>query len=346
MMRRILQSKKERVWIGSVLVIIFLPLLIAPQCRQDPTGIIFNHKFHLEEVGLECADCHATGDDGEPSTAIMDTCMQCHEIDPVNPTSDCMVCHTHQKMHRTPVQPQSFAETKFAHSTHVDLEIPCSRCHTGIEQNESITPAIYIDMASCMECHKLGGEEMISCEYCHNEISKEWKPVAWKGQDVNHAHEAVWMKNHGVAYQFDKQSCMMCHDQQSSCIACHRDEKPDSHNVAWRRRTHGLQAAYDRDKCATCHEEDYCSQCHSNTAPISHKAGWVGRIDRHCINCHVPMRDTSCTVCHDVAVHDTAGASPHPGFFPVPCSLCHPIGRPGRAPHTENPTLSCKACHD
>ncbi|MBI2519232.1 MAG: leucine-rich repeat protein [Bdellovibrio sp.] len=51
--------------------------------------ISFSHRFHLDEVGASCLDCHANYK--KPS---METCSQCHEgTGPDMPVVECLKCH-------------------------------------------------------------------------------------------------------------------------------------------------------------------------------------------------------------------------------------------------------------
>jgi hypothetical protein len=70
---------------------------------------------------------------------------------------------------------------------------------------------------------------------------------------------------------------------------CHRSEPPESHNVFWHLRGHGIAAMIDRENCAACHETDSCDQCHRNNTPRNHVAGWGEPRDLHCLTCHFPL---------------------------------------------------------
>jgi hypothetical protein len=140
--------------------------------------------------------------------------------------------------------------------------------------------------------------------------------------------------------------CSLCHDEQESCESCHTQNPPKDHTLAWRRKTHGLEATWDRASCAVCHEEDSCLKCHRNSTPSSHRAGWGSPLNRHCVNCHYPAEQSGCTVCHETIEHEDAMRSPHNlGIFPPNCNLCHPGGLPHQAPHLLNSTVHCVVCH-
>ncbi|MCH7940308.1 MAG: cytochrome c3 family protein, partial [Candidatus Marinimicrobia bacterium] len=70
-----------------------LTLLLAAGTVSNLTGaqetadrIIFPHSFHVEDMGMECTECHAAV---TTSTALshnmlpdMDFCLDCHDCDP------------------------------------------------------------------------------------------------------------------------------------------------------------------------------------------------------------------------------------------------------------------------
>ncbi|MCC6487883.1 MAG: hypothetical protein IT364_10320, partial [Candidatus Hydrogenedentes bacterium] len=138
----------------------------------------------------------------------------------------------------------------------------------------------------------------------------------------------------------------LCHTDQSFCDDCHTTAAPDSHTASWRRKTHGMQASFDRNNCSVCHEEDSCLKCHSNTEPESHRQAWGPPANHHCTTCHYPPSKTNCVVCHESIEHPSALPSPHRVLlYPAQCAQCHPGGQTTRAPHPMNSTVNCRFCH-
>ncbi|WP_265821391.1 hypothetical protein [Geovibrio ferrireducens] len=118
------------------------------------------------------------------------------------------------------------------------------------------------------------------------------------------SHDISWMDRHGSASKVNKQECLQCHTDQVSCIQCHQEVSPRNHTPSWTKKGHGLEARWDRSSCTTCHKEDSCIECHSVTPPSSHRPGWGGSgasLQRHCNNCHYPVQQTTCNVCHKTA---------------------------------------------
>ncbi len=319
-------------------------------------GLKSGHKAHIEQ-SLDCATCHAWEDGGHVMPGH-DLCSICHEIDEeAKDKSSCMFCHTRKDLSISPLIKRMSVETIFGHTPHIDASIDCMECHK--------TPGEIPDLPKgplmpwCMDCHSDAEAPLLEsgepnahfaandCTVCHSEITAETRPKFRAGARIAHDSPEIWTKVHGNEAQFDPQYCATCHDTVASCDDCHRREKPQNHTVAWRKKPHGLRAMIDQQSCAVCHEEDACIKCHEKTEPQSHRAGFSGAANRHCVSCHFPPQETSCTVCHENIEHRKSGRSPHAlGIYPANCAECHPGGLPHKAPHLTNNSVSCRVCHE
>ncbi|MDX9972204.1 MAG: cytochrome c3 family protein [FCB group bacterium] len=313
----------------------------APVAKEDH-GIKFSHA-HEAHKELGCTDCHAI----ENAKAAMpghDQCGICHEINMDAPDEQaCGFCHTREGFEILERKTFLDAEIKFSHQNHVDKQVECASCHADPDKAElqKVTK-----MAVCMDCHGKTNPALNECNVCHTEITRDTIPKFRGETRIQHDAPVIWEKIHGQESRVDMEYCAMCHDQQNSCDACHQENPPQNHTVSFRRSTHGLQATWDRNKCAACHEEDSCRKCHENTAPKSHRGGWGGITNTHCVSCHFPPQDNNCTVCHEDIEHKSALPSPHDiGVYPARCGVCHPAGNPYRAPHLMNTTVRCAWCH-
>ena len=68
------------VFVG-VLCALFLGWIVFPQLlhSKKPQPITFNHKLHVESVGLDCTTCHIAGPNGTFSgLPPLSTCAECH----------------------------------------------------------------------------------------------------------------------------------------------------------------------------------------------------------------------------------------------------------------------------
>ena len=316
----------------------------------EESEILYSHSKHIDRGLKDCNVCHSYKEDMEPKWPKMQICLTCHmkNYDTSNPKS-CLLCHTKPEpeiktRHRH--IPKKYRELKFTHKVHLENKVKCNQCHKGIETSDAITLKLIPSMlGTCIPCHKERGKEQVACNVCHKHIKKNRMPLYHEDRWVKH-DDVLWIQKHGNEFYYNQDYCKRCHEDLDQCVNCHQDQKPKSHNNAWRRKTHGFAASWERKKCGVCHQEDFCIRCHTNTTPLSHTASWggVNTGNRHCVNCHFPLSMVECTVCHPTPTHPSAIDSPHPPFRGLHCSECHP-GRPGNPPHLKPTGIDCTVCH-
>ncbi len=298
---------------------------VDPQERRISPEVIWSHEPHVAaEVG--CDECHVDPDRPVrrpvPDVTLKDFCMNCHDD----------------------MQPFPEAVRPF-------LRLEEEELNALLEQEEPPEPLRDEEVQRLLADVGMPPPpemvDLLDCFVCHTELDKDVIPTERAGRPLPHDNPYVWERIHGREYQADAQFCDQCHVSQEDCDTCHSMTAPQSHTLSWRRKTHGLRATWDRQSCAVCHEEDSCIRCHQSSSPRSHRAaGWDSPINRHCMSCHYPPEQTSCTVCHEDIQHRRAMPSPHArGLYPANCALCHPGGLPHRAPHPMNSTVGCAECH-
>ncbi|MEK7412720.1 MAG: cytochrome c3 family protein [Planctomycetota bacterium] len=322
-------------------------LLVVAGCQawrqaSAASSFRFNHVLHQS---VECADCH--GDAATGAKAGMpkpDTCTDCHEgIDakkgPDRQVATLFVDGTFKAANVTAIP----AEVIFSHKTHtVDNKVACATCHQGIADSTVITKEVRVDMSACMACHATSPKPSVAanaCATCHQTIRADAKPAT---------HAQNWKRFHGQTFKDGDQTglnqCSLCHTQ-DRCDTCHRAEAPTNHTNLWRQRTHGAAAAIDRSSCATCHQSDSCASCHKTTAPSTHRGQWGAPIDKHCVNCHVPVSGESCAVCHQNGTPSHAKAVATPvTMIGTDCRSCHGVAPNAKLPHVDNGD-NCTYCH-
>jgi hypothetical protein len=309
-------------------------------------GLKFSHALHLEQGLDDCSMCHDTASDlpFHLSMPAHDLCSVCHEIDTeAEEPAGCDVCHLHEDGRVVPRASAFGEDIKFTHAPHIEAELACAQCHESPDEGAlRLVPL----KPFCMDCHGNTDPKLLECAVCHETTSQDTVPRFRQGVRIPHDAPALWERAHGHEARIAPEYCALCHDEQASCEDCHSRTAPKNHTIAWRSRTHGLQATWDRNSCAVCHEENFCIKCHQNATPSSHRGGWGHPLNRHCVNCHYPPERTNCTVCHERIDHGRAMPSPHTfGVYPANCAMCHPGGLPHRAPHMMNSTVSCVVCH-
>ncbi|PIU48316.1 MAG: hypothetical protein COS94_02755 [Candidatus Hydrogenedentes bacterium CG07_land_8_20_14_0_80_42_17] len=93
------------------------------------------HSMHVNDLGLECGDCHASSKQG---VKLKPKCGDCHHESEMKP--NCRACHG-----RGPSNSIRFKNVNFPHSTHLELGLECSDCHANGKSRIG---------EACMTCHE------------------------------------------------------------------------------------------------------------------------------------------------------------------------------------------------
>ncbi|MEJ2086119.1 MAG: cytochrome c3 family protein [Acidobacteriota bacterium] len=157
------------------LAVVVPSLLLAAFSMWSPSieqPIAFNHRLHIEDVGLECTDCHLYAETGVRATIPnIEVCADCHaEAQSDSPEEARLVEYIQseslvpwRKIYRVP------QHVYFSHRRHTSLgEIPCQTCHGQMESRETpVTRAeVAVTMDFCMTCHEQAGASN-DCQFCH-----------------------------------------------------------------------------------------------------------------------------------------------------------------------------------
>ncbi len=285
----------------TFIVLIFLIALTYLLLAQD-VELIFSHKFHAEDVGSACTDCHKAEESNFATDNLlpdMESCYTCHDED-----AECTMCHKDPD-NAVPYPRITTYIAKFPHSKHVSDKLTCEKCHAGVSKSENIFDKHLPNMASCVTCHA----DMDKKDYCYTCHGKEEN---LKPDD----HFLAWQKEHGIVSAMDANSCTQCHTT-AYCIDCHQKDNLDHevHPLNYV-NNHGMYAKGNKDNCYTCHEElAFCVDCHQTrmVMPRNHSyANWsnkttgggharAAKLDLDsCIGCHSDAQsDPVCIVCHN-----------------------------------------------
>ena len=329
---------------GSLALLYVAGCLGKDSQQPEEQRFAFGHRLHVQDEGLECSDCHGTWEDSEdPGMPTAAQCALCHAaLDEEKPPEEQVATLYEGSSVRAAHASRQSDEILFSHQKHATLGLDCAACHAEVAEDEGALELrgseLRMSMDACLECHaSSSGPALADCAACHAEIRAGVAPPS---------HRADWTRYHGsvVRGRSTERSdlCALCH-QPAECTTCHQIQLPANHNNYWRRRAHGLTASMDRESCSTCHDSDSCQRCHEETRPLSHVGAWGAPKDRHCLECHEPLRSVSCGVCHEsTPSHDLATPLPpdhHPG---MDCRACHGHGQP--LPHVDN-GQACTSCH-
>jgi hypothetical protein len=151
---------------------------------QPVQPVLFQHKLHVGQLGLDCRYCHSyvevSGHSNYPTTQ---TCMNCHmqiakdnpRLQPVRDSWASGKPIAWVKIHNVP----DYAY--FNHSAHVNRGVSCVSCHGKVNEMNVVWQSQPQSMAWCLNCHRnpaeyvrpiaadtLGGQSPI--------YNLDWKP--------------------------------------------------------------------------------------------------------------------------------------------------------------------------
>lgn len=306
--------------------------------KKSP-AVPFDHKYHIEDVGAACVDCHTDAETATTSAAVL-----------IPPIENCYACHDQAEVNwavpsdGSSPWPTAERELIFDHSKHAALGLDCMTCHSGVAKAKKAPSGGLPHMALCTDCH---GEREINddCNICHTQVQ------FLRPKD----HVADWVLDHSITARTDAHTCETCH-KQSYCSECHDGaalglsvrnspntpvdrigpmapahesnqmlvlQRAHDLNYRW---THGSDVRAKTSDCAVCHEaQSFCNACHSpeNDAsrlrPIWHDmanfefythADYARNDIEACASCHEPSgAEPTCMKCHKTI------RSPHPDGF-------------------------------
>lgn len=124
--------------------------------------IPFNHRFHVREIGMQCAYCHG----GVESSAVapipsVELCMGCHRIvgaqlEPIQELRgywDRGEPIPWERVYKLP----DFVQ--FPHEAHIRNDLDCAECHGPVEDMDRVRKVNSLSMGWCLECHMGEGQE-------------------------------------------------------------------------------------------------------------------------------------------------------------------------------------------
>lgn len=244
---------KLSITLATLLVQLFLAGT-AHSATDAQDTIIFSHKVHVVDAGAACTDCHQpTADNNGKSPTInhyKKACTGCHE-DAIVTEKNCALCHSN------PAKPQTIkieiTQKNFTHKAHLARNLECSACHKDVEKTGKVTAKNLPDMEMCFTCHN-DIKARRDCNLCHTDLDKI-KPTSHKsvrflkeghgnkarfdaaqcekchqqktcdnchsGQNSNKIHNPNYLVTHGLEAKRRDKNCMVCHEVNNSCIACH-----------------------------------------------------------------------------------------------------------------------------
>ncbi|HLE56529.1 MAG TPA: cytochrome c3 family protein, partial [Rhodothermia bacterium] len=188
---------------------------------KDPVELIFSHRLHVEDQDLDCSDCHGGVAGSEMGTdnllPEMAVCADCHDVENED---ECGTCHSNVDDPREVPRIETFS-TMFSHKRHIDADVACEDCHSGIAQIELASAEVLPGMVKCLDCHDQHAVTSVECSLCHAP-SDRLAPLS-HGPDFIRAHSDIARTNAPV--NGDK-TCQTCHDV-NYCQDCHEGDNLD-----------------------------------------------------------------------------------------------------------------------
>lgn len=179
--------KEQFLTLVGWLVVVAVTVLMVQWLSASP-GIVqpvnFNHKIHVEEVGLDCLGCHSGAEDSV-SAGIpgIEDCMGCHSAGVSEAPEALKVVGFGERGEEIPwvrvtkLPPDEYnpflrpyaSKVNFTHRRHVGVGgIECAACHgdVGSREDALVKPLKPIRMGLCLSCHR---KERVTtdCLACH-----------------------------------------------------------------------------------------------------------------------------------------------------------------------------------
>ncbi len=353
------KSKKKMLFIffGIVILVVFSSSGLIWALRERlPSGILINHKFKSEVLGLDCTFCHEIN---TQNTRFMtfpghDICSSCHgeAVNEKSEDKDCTLCH-YLPNNETHVRKDTRLSplVKFDHKLHEEKGISCEQCHPVSDSSKIVANEMLPSMQTCTTCHtERHVMEASDCSGCHIKGYEKIEPMS---------HTTGWKSTHGegLSRKVIDSDCRTCHtpELKNSCTDCHHrkqfavgkkgycdachvkgfaETRPKDHTPFWdSNHGKGLTQARIDTYCTLCHtpqSNNDCLDCHRKEKPKSHTIAW--RIHSHGSRAQIDRE--SCSVCHNqsecISCHTTNEPFSHTALWGSPndrhCINCHMEG--------------------
>lgn len=172
----------------------------------EPQPVMFSHKHHVADDGIDCRYCHTTVEKsdyaGMPAT---ETCMNCHSqiwtgsemLEPVRAGF-----RTNKPLHWTRVY--NLPEfVYFNHSIHVAKGVGCATCHGRVDQMSMTFQEAPLTMEWCLSCHRAPEKFVRPREEVFN---MAWQPPA---DQIEQGKQLV--AKYKIKDSFALTNCWTCH---------------------------------------------------------------------------------------------------------------------------------------
>lgn len=154
--------------LSTALLTVFGSRPFRPTAEQP---VEFNHRLHVEDLGLDCTDCHPYYEDetfsGLPAA---DSCSFCHEEAQGEDPEEAKLVRLLAEERPLEWRPlfRQPSHVFYSHRRHIKLaELECETCHGSIAASEAPPQRVdTLDMDGCIGCHEQQSVDN-DCTSCH-----------------------------------------------------------------------------------------------------------------------------------------------------------------------------------
>lgn len=140
-----------------------------PEAKQP---LAFVHSVHVNDVQLDCIDCHITVAKG-PVASIPDirTCWNCHATTLTDHAEVRKIKDYFEQGQDIPWQRVygwvEESHVRFNHAPHIRGGVDCTTCHGDVSKMTVATRAVDHTMEFCVSCHreKKASDDCVTCHY-------------------------------------------------------------------------------------------------------------------------------------------------------------------------------------
>ena len=244
--------------------------------------VVFDHKVHAEQYGLDCAACHH--ESSNPTDSVL-ACGTCHGSIPSNEKMEILSENLEETASGEPI---------------VEFIIGGKSTKKPLKIAPYHDTVIVTDFAACLTCHHLeftpknwGHDKHIEefgldCESCHHE-DKDIEPEPMNCNECHFVDSSVTLRD------AVHPKCAECHQEWfdegiESCEKCH--ETVDTKKVYEEKGSFKMNPIYET-----------CASCHGDVEPSTLVPSRMQAFHELCMDCHRemgvgPFENNQCAQCH------------------------------------------------
>ncbi|MEO8482684.1 MAG: cytochrome c3 family protein [Acidobacteriota bacterium] len=147
------------------------PVTAGPNAPPAPTQPLpYSHRFHVGDLGLDCADCHTNPGGGKLMTyPPTETCASCHRTNPAGSKSLQLLVTMAGSQKPIPwVRVYQVPDYVFwQHGPHLAAKVACVECHGPVAERDVLSLETDVTtMRGCQRCHEKR-QVFTDCGDCH-----------------------------------------------------------------------------------------------------------------------------------------------------------------------------------